>query len=275
MKYLILLIISISLMAERVVINFAPLPMVKSEIILKEYDPVLNYLEKETGYIFNLVYYADYATLLQKVQDGSVDIAFLGPLPYVELKKTAPKVQPIIRFLNAKGEDRYSCTLFTSLYNDITLLDLHNKTVALTQKLSTCGYLSMENILQKNGLSLKSNRYEYTGSHSNSILSVIIGDSLAGGAKTSIVEEYTHIGLKPLIQTEKLPGFLWVASEQLSKTVIARIKEAMLKLKPLTVPKDAIITKNWGKNIRYGAINSSDADYNIIRDMLKHIDIPK
>lgn len=275
MKYLIFLVIYISLIAgEQKVIKFAPLPMFKSEIILKEYEPVLSYLQQETGYKFDMVYYADYALLLQKIKSGEVDVAFLGPLPYVELKRMAPNVQPIIRFLNAKGDDKYSCTLFTSAQSSISLAQFTNRSVALTQRLSTCGYLSMENLLQKNSLSLKSNHYEYTGSHSNSVLSVVIGDSDAGGAKTSIVQEYSHLGLKPLAQTLKLPGFLWVGSQNLSKPILQKIKQAMLKLMPLTNPEHTLITRQWGKNMRYGAINANDHDYDVIRDMLEHIKIP-
>ena len=78
-----------------------------------------------------------------------------------------------------------------------------------------------------------------------------------------------------MAQTEELPGFLWVGSQKLPKQVIETTKQAILKLSPLKNSEDASITKQWRKNIRYGAVDAYDYDYDVIRDMLEHITIPE
>jgi phosphonate transport system substrate-binding protein len=277
MKLLILIsLLYLSLAAEERPLTIAPLPMVKSEILLKEYQPLLDYLEAETGHPFRLVYYADYAALLKNIAEGKVDLAFLGPLPYVELRRTNSRIRPIARFLNARGDDRYTCSLFTSVRHSVGAIeDLEGKSIALTQRLSTCGYLAMEHLLSRHSRSLEHNHYEFTGSHTNAIFGVVVGDFDAGGAKTSIVDAYRHLGLKELAQTEPLPGFLWVASESLSDTLYARVKQAILRLEPLQNPEDAEITRHWRSNIRYGAVEARDSDYDVIRKMLQQLTLPE
>jgi phosphonate transport system substrate-binding protein len=277
MKLLSLIILfCLSLAAEERTVAIAPLPMVKSEVLLKEYRPLLEYLEAETGHSFKLVYYADYAALLKNIAAGKVDIAFLGPLPYVELRRKNSRIRPIVRFLNAKGDDQYTCSLFTTVNHTIGAVeDLENKSIALTQRLSTCGYLAMEHLLSRHGFSLQKNDYEFTGSHTNAIFGVVVGDFDAGGAKTSIVDAYRHLGLKVLAQTEPLPGFLWVASETLSEALYERVKHAMLRLDPLHNPEDAEITRRWRSNIRYGAVEARDSDYDVIRKMLQQLTLPE
>ena len=265
----------IPLFAGERVIRFAPLPMVKSETILKQNQPALDYLETRTGYKFKMVYYADYATLLEKIKNGEVDVAFLGPLPYVTLQQMGAHVQPIVRFLNKKGKDKYTCSLFTRKGSGLKTADLHGKRIALTQRLSTCGYLSMENLLRRVHSSLEQNRYKYMGTHSNSVLAVVMGDADAGGAKTSIVQGYRHLQLSILLETDPLPGFLWVAAAALPGSVVTAIRDAMLRLHPLTHAADAKITQSWWKGIRYGAVPARDRDYDIIRDMLQHVTIPQ
>ncbi len=274
-KYTLLFLAVIPLFAQERVIRFAPLPMVKSEIILKQNQPALDYLEKATGYTFKMVYYADYATLLEKIKDGEVDVAFLGPLPYVTLQQMGAHAQPIVRFVNKKGEDKYTCSLFVRQDSGLKASDLHDKRIALTQRLSTCGYLSMENLLRSAGSSLEKNRYKYMGTHSNSVLAVVMGDADAGGAKTSIVKGYRHLQLHRLLETGPLPGFLWVATSALPKPVVTAIRDAMLRLHPLDNAADARTTHTWWKSIRYGTVPARDQDYDVVRDMLKHVTIPK
>lgn len=277
MKFPTLLLLFCAAMAagERPIV-IAPLPMVKSEILLKEYQPLLDYLEAETGHPFRLAYYADYAALLKNIAAGRVDIAFLGPLPYVELRRKNSRIRPIVRFLDAEGEERYTCSLFTSLRHTVGAVgELEGKSIALTQKLSTCGYLAMEHLLSRHGTSLERNRYEFTGSHTNAIFGVVVGDFDAGGARTSIVDAYRHLGLTVLAQTEPLPGFLWVASESLGDALYGRVKRAILRLDPLHHPEDAEITRHWRTNIRYGAVEARDSDYDVIREMLRQTPLPE
>ena len=277
MKNIFIIIISIlSSLFSADVIKIAPLPMVKSQKLLNQYIPMLKYLEKKTKLKYEIVYVGDYDKLIQKLINSEIDIAFLGPLPYVEITKRCKFIIPLVRFLNSKGEEQYNCSIFSRKNSFIDLKNLKDKKVALTQKYSTCGFLAVEQMLQNNHSSLKNNSYDFTGSHSNAILEVILGNYAIGGAKSSIVKSYEHIGLKILATSQKFPGFVFVAkSNHFSKKTINKIKKALLDLKPLTSKKDKEITKEWGKNLKYGVVEAKDSDYNTIREILKKIELPK
>ena len=257
-------------------IRIAPLPMVQSEVIVQGYQSLIAYLEAELGIPFELVYYADYDLLLQKIAEKEIDIAFLGPLPYIELTRRTSDVRPMIRFVEADGDDTYTCTLFTTDYHAIdTIKELRGRKIALTQRYSTCGYLAVERMLNESGESLQNMDYRYTGSHTNVILDVTMGDFDAGSAKTSIVKKYAHLGLKKLKESPRFPGFLWVSSTALDANVHEKIKRLMLSLDPRHNPEHAKITAAWIKNIRFGAVEAKDSDYDAIRGMLKSISIPE
>lgn len=158
-------------------IRFAPLPMQKAETVIRQTTPFLEHLQKETDFNFTISYSPNYDTLIQKFINGEIDIAYLGPLPYVNLHRQFPDAKPLVRFLSPEGEPDYTCCIITRSHSGITANSLFKaRSAALTQHSSTCGYLITEKILRKHNLSLsKDLSYTYTGSHSNSVLSVIFG----------------------------------------------------------------------------------------------------
>ena len=259
------------------VIRVAPLSMEKSDTVVQQYKPMLDYLEQRTGHRLVIVYSSNYADMLHKIETGEIDVAYLGPLPYVALRKQYPHIEPLVRFLNRDGEATYTCSIVTRSDSGIDSLHaLSGKTIALTQPLSTCGYLMSEALLRKEGSSMQSGMaYSYTGSHVNSLLAVILGERDVGGAKTNIAEKYTHFGLKILATTPDLPGFLLIANTKtLPAEVRSRIREALLALKPLNNAKERALTASWGVQLRYGTVPARPGDYDLIEKALSDIKIP-
>ncbi|MEA2027420.1 MAG: PhnD/SsuA/transferrin family substrate-binding protein [Campylobacterota bacterium] len=257
-------------------VNFAPLPMVKSQKLIEQYMPMLHYLEKKLNIKFNIIYARDYDTLIDKLSRGQIDIAFLGPLPYVEATSRYPQIKPLVRFLDATGRDYYTCSMFRLKEHNITLDKITNRNFALTQKYSTCGFLATQQILNQYKTSLEKNNYIFIGSHTHAILEVILGKSDLGVAKSSIVDQYSHFKLKTVAKSDPFPSFLLVYQTQHIPTrTIEKIKEALLALHPLSKSSDANITKLWGKNLKYGVVEAKDSDYDSIRNILQSIELPQ
>lgn len=257
-------------------INFAPLPMVKSQKLLEQYLPMLEYLEKEVSVKFNILYVQNYNELLNKLGTYQIDLSFLGPLPYAEASSRYPHIQPLVRFLDAQGKDHYTCTLFKLQDSPLDMQTLSNKNFALTQKYSTCGFLATQKILNDHNHSLTQNLYNFSGSHTNAILEVVLGNSDLGCAKSSIVHQYQHFGLKTLAISDPFPSFLLVYhTHNIPQKIINQIKEALMKLQPLSNSQDANTTQKWGKNLKYGVVEAKDSDYNTIRRLLQTIELPK
>lgn len=249
-------------------LRFTPLPLEDRKILLSQFRPMLDYLQRETGLEYQFRVYENYGKILQALQDDAVDLAYLGPLPYILLTREDADFEPLVRFLNAEGGSYYTCSLVAFGDNPVELADLVEQPIALTQPYSTCGYLLTETLLRRHGRSLAQNRFDYTGSHSESILSVVRGTHVVGAAKSSIVDKYRHLHLRVIAESGPLPGFLLVANTRTTTAAQRqRIRAALTGLKPLRDAAARRTTQDWGDNIRYGAIPARDADYEPIRGL--------
>lgn len=263
MKYLFVsLLLSSVLFAKP--IRFAPLPMDIAPKLHTQYSNMLEYLTKETGLEFEFVYCANYEEIIQKFQNQEIEVAELGPLPYLKLAKTIPTTKPLLTFLTPNGDEFYRCQLFTFDDNINHLSDLHlyNPHIFLTSEHSTCGTLMMSDILYSVGKNLRDLNSSFSGTHSNVVLENLLTPNAIGGIKSTVYTNYEHLGLKTLAVSTKIPGFTFaVNTKLLSHIQMKLIQDAILKLKPLQNRSDWEITKKWGKNIRYGAIKPKKDAY--------------
>lgn len=252
-----LFIANLSILAKDTLI-FAPLPMLDKKVVFDEFYPMKISLEKKLNKKIDFYYAKDYAELLKDFESLKIDLIYLGPLPYVKLKENFKDAEPIIHFKEKNGNSFYTCS-FVKFLNTQKI-----KKIALTQPLSTCGYLSVNYLLN---YKLEDYSYNYLGKHDDVALNIIKGNFDAGGLKSSIAQEYFHLGLEEISKTENLPGFALVANNKtLDDDFIKELKDIFLKL-------DKNDYSKWGKNIKYGFETASDNDYDVLRKMLDKTDI--
>ncbi len=245
------------------VIRLAPLPTINSQSILKQYEPMARYLSSAIGEKIEIAYYADYRQVVTALRDGEVQLAVLGPVPYVMARREQRAIIPLVRFLESNGEEEYTCTLFVREKSTVREAGLiKNLDISLPQKLSTCGYFGAEEILRSYSLSVKQNRFSYAGSHSNVVLSILLGESDAGVVKTSIFRQYIHHGLVPLAETKPFPGFALASLEHgLLGAQKEKIIRALTVLNPRTNLRDKKLMASWSAELRNGAIRANPEDY--------------
>lgn len=250
-------------------IRFAPLPMENRETVVKQFRPMTAFLEQRLNLTIDYVYSDNYADILTRFRQSQVDVAYLGPLPYVQLRAPYVQARPMVRFKEKSGNTSYTCALITVPDADFHLPDANQKKIALPQPLSTCGYLSASGLRRAHGSLLENNYYRYVGKHDTVALSVIRGEFDAGGLKTAIARKYAHMGLQILAETPPLPSF---APQTLSAALISSICQELTALTPDR--KDNPLLASWGDNIRFGAVMASDGDYQVVRDFLADAVIP-
>ena len=254
-------------------LRFAPLPMEKRETVLSRFRPLTEYLSHKLQVKIDYVYAPDYAKLLAKFRRSEIDIAYLGPLPYVELRDSYPEAKPLLFFKESPSTVTYTCALVTFPDNNFDAWHGKAQKIALTQPLSTCGYLSTNGLMRNYGNSLAANNYRYIGTHDEVALAVIRGDYAAGGLKTTVARKYSHMGLFILSETPPLPAFaLVVNTRTLTAERIAGIKNAMMQLESSL--SDQQSPKNWNDAIGNGVAEAHDSDYKVIRDLLGSAHIP-
>lgn len=256
-------------------IRFSPLPLMSEEVVSEHFRPFVSYLSDVTETEIEQVYFKNYQVLIEGLADNQIDLAFLGPLPYVMLKRRMPDVVPLARFLDADGKATYTCAL-ASFTDEIDLQEVSfAKPIAIPQPYSTCAYLMTENFLRKRRESLKKHPFYYAGNHEESALDVVRGKASLAGLKTEIGQVYSKLGLHLFEQQTPLPRLLLVANPRtLSAEQISLIKSKILELDPLHNPDHRQVTASWGYEIRYGAIPVEEGDYRYIEELLSEIEIP-
>jgi phosphonate transport system substrate-binding protein len=251
---------------------FAPLPMEQPEEVVKQFKPMLNFLEQRLGVKIEIRYSSSYAEILERFRTGQIDLAYLGPLPYVSLRENHPQAEPLVHFLEKDGQATYSCALFGS--DQRLEKPLRNKTFALTQPLSTCGYLAVDGLLRQRGERLDQQRFRYLEKHDEAVLAVARGDYDFGGAKTSIAKNYAHLGIVVLAETPPLPSFALVAnSRRLSAERMSQLRRTLAELEPKG--RNRSLMSTWGPQLRNGAVGADDSDYDVLRRLRRQASIPE
>jgi len=259
--------------AERTAIRFAPLPMENRESIVLQFRPMIDFLQKKLGLPIEFVFCEDYGQILDKFTAGAIDLAYLGPLPYVALRAQDPQAEPLLHFKEANGQPRYTCAVIALADAHLNLRALADRRIALTQPLSTCGYLAVEGLLRQQGGSLAQNSYRYLDKHDAVALAVVRGEFDAGGAKTAIVKKYAHLGLSVVAETPPFPGFGLIANRAtLPEHAIKATQDALTRLDPAGADRELLA--DWGEFVRYGSIVASDHDYDAVRAFKGNLEIP-
>ncbi len=255
--------------------TFAPLPMEDPATVMRQFKPLLAYLGQQTGHDFRIQYSKDYGELLRRFRAGEIDLAYLGPLPYVDLKAGYGAAMPLVHFLEKSGQADYTCALISAGMLNAGF-DKRNMRVALTQPLSTCGYLAADTMLKAQGADLHKSLFRYLGRHDDVALSLVRGDFDLGVVKTALARRYEHLGIRILMETERLPAFSLIAnSSRIPKRELEFIRSELIRLQPASSSADARITATWGENIRHGATPAHDADFDSIRRMRGKLRIPE
>jgi len=244
------------------VINFAPLPTRPKEELLARHYPLLKYLEKKTNYKFEFVYIRDYDELLKALAEGKVQLISAGGLPYLKLKQIFPDAELVASFKNETGSNTYECVCFTSFHGPDNLKKVKGP-IALTQRISVCGYFSANILLSSVKKDINKLEYKHFDSHKDVIHWVLSGKYEMGCAREDIIKSYKGYGLKVLGTTGPWPEFVIVANPQkLQRDKIEKIRKALLSIDPEEA-KDLVEGK-------YGFAPAKDEDFEVIKKYEKY-----
>lgn len=199
-------------------------------------QPLINYLASKLNREIKIRYIENHKELLNEFVKGNVDIAHLGPVPFIVLKNKYKHYEPIAMVNEKDGSYYYRCIFFTTIDKEMGIKQV--KKVAMTNPLSTCGYTFVYNVFKKNKLNIENVKYEYIGNHEDVIQKVLAGFYDAGGVKESVFEQYRNLGLKSLYISDELPAFLIIANAKtVSKKDIETIKMSLFNMKKDEVDK--------------------------------------
>jgi phosphonate transport system substrate-binding protein len=202
--------------------------------VIRESQPLLSYLEKETGAKIELTVPTNYAAAVEAIASDQVDIAYLGGFTYVQASKRAGVV-PLVQ----RDRDQNFHSLFiTQVDSNISnLSDLKGHTFAFGDVNSTSGHLMPEYFMRESKVDPDViARAIYSGGHDATALAVANKKVDAGALDETVYQRMVKDGkidpskVKVFYTTPPFYDYIWVARKGLDPKLAESFTAAFLKL---------------------------------------------
>lgn len=261
------------------VLRFSMIPTEETTQELTLYEPMVNQLKAATGKNVEFFLPTSYASVVEAMLGGFVDIGMHGPYSYVIAQEKDPTLKVFATYAKHKGHFQeegpgYKAVLVSRSDSGIEKIeDLKGKVVGLTDPASTSGNLlprvSFTEVIGED-LEDHFSRVVYTGGHDLSAIAVLEEQVDVAFVAThrldnvidrglAKMEDYNVIWSSPVI-----PQDPFVVSGKLCDDLVGQITNAFLTL------GDSEEGKAYLKNVNASKfVAMTDADYDIIRALKK------
>lgn len=245
-------------------LRVALLPDENASTIIKNNQPLKDYLEATLGKKIELIVTTDYSSMIEAMRHGRIDLAYFGPLSYV-LARQRSEIEPFVA-LKSKGSTTYQSVVIASAASGIKKIeDIKGKNMAFGDKASTSSHLIPKSVLAEKGLNSGRDYEEhFVGSHDAVAMAVQNGHAQAGGLSRPIFESLVE---RKIIDSSKVtvveyskpfPQYPWTMRSNLKPELKEKIRSAFLKL------KDPAVLKPF-KADGFEAI--TDKHYDVVRNL--------
>lgn len=261
------------------VLRFSMIPTEETTQELTLYQPLVQQLKAKTGKNIEFYLPTSYASVVEAMLGGFVDIGMHGPYSYVIARERDPSLEVFATYAKHKGHFQeegpgYRAVLVSRSDSGIEKIeDLAGTVVGLTDPASTSGNLlprvSFTDVI---GAELEDHfsRVVYTGGHDLSAIAVIEGQVDVAFVAThrldnvidrglAKMEDYNVIWSSPVI-----PQDPFVVSGNLCDDLVEQITQAFLTLGETEQGQEYLKNVNASKFVAM-----TDADYDIIRALKK------
>ncbi|MBF0263292.1 MAG: phosphate/phosphite/phosphonate ABC transporter substrate-binding protein [Magnetococcales bacterium] len=219
------------LAAEEAIVRFGVIPLLNSIELTERFSPLLHQLEQALGQPVRLEVPADFRTLVERVGKQEIDIAYLGPVPYLQLTEQYGP-HPILAMEELKGSKHYHGVIFVRGDSPIRELgDLVGKRFAFGDPGSTMNHTLPMQMLTQAGVSLTDlAEHAFVGNNQNVVLSVLMGQFDAAGVKEDIYNQYADRGMRVIAESLPVPNLHFVAGRHQSAAWVEKVRATMLDL---------------------------------------------
>lgn len=255
-------------------LKVALLPDENAGTVIKNNQPLKDYLERSLGKKIELIVTTDYSSMIEAMRFGRIDLAYFGPLSYV-LARQKSEIEPFVA-LKAKGSTTYQSVVIANTSAGIKRIeDIKGKNMAFGDKASTSSHLIPKSVLAEKSLDAgKDYQEHFVGSHDAVAMAVQNGHAQAGGLSRPIFESLVErkiidpAKVAVLEYSKPFPQYPWTMRSNLKPELKEKIRSAFLSL------KDPVVLKPF-KAEGFDVI--TDKHYDVVRDLgpLLKIDIAK
>jgi phosphonate transport system substrate-binding protein len=245
-------------------------PYLTAKELLERFTPLINYLSKTLDKPVILRVAKTYASHIERVGEDQVDIAYLGPVPYVKLVKNYGH-KHLLAKIKVKGKSTFRGAIIVPKNSPIkTLTDLRGKRFAFGSPNSTMSHFVPRFVLWKAGITVEQlSHYQFIKYHENVVWGVLIGAFDAGAIKEDILNQYAVQGIRVLKWTPPIAVHVFVATQRFPQQQVKKLQTLLLNLNEH--PKGKTILTSIKKSIT-GVEAANDEDYNELRVILQTVE---
>ncbi len=242
--------------------KFGLLPQLPEQQMREMYTPLAQYLEKETGLKVTLVIPKDFATYTKQATAGDFDIGYTNPNVYIDIKKAVPQAEPL-----AGLPKKLTGVFIVAEDSPIkSIKELKGKKVSFVGTDSAAGYVAQMLELQKVGIKKEDMTIIFAGKPSKVAEAVRDGKADAGGMPEGVFKKLPFVDMMRVIgKTIELPNWVFHTTKNTDKTTASKVKDALLKLKPLSAEADRVLKKAELD----GFVPKTDKDFDPMREAAK------
>lgn len=237
--------------------------------IIRESQPFIDYLEKETGAKVELTVPTNYAAVVEAVANDRVDIAYFGGFTYVQASARSGAT-PLVQ----RERDQAFHSLFITAPDSAihSLADLKGHSFAFGDVNSTSGHLMPAYYMRQQGVDqMVTDKAIYTGGHDATALAVANKKVDAGALDELVLERMIKEGklnesqVRVFYTTPPFFDYVWAARGGLDHAKAEAFTNAMLKLDAGNPEHKAVLQLlNASKYVR-----AEDASYAPLRQAAK------
>ncbi|MDQ3802572.1 MAG: putative selenate ABC transporter substrate-binding protein [Acidobacteriota bacterium] len=249
----------------RQTLRLSMIPTTDPGKVVRESQPLIAYLESETGAKIELTVPTNYAAVVEAIANDQVDIAYLGGFTYVQASKRAGVV-PLVQ----RDRDQNFHSLFITQQDSgiNSLADLKGRTFAFGDVNSTSGHLMPEYFMRESKVDPEViTRAIYTGGHDATALAVANKKVDAGALDETVYQRMAKEGkivpsqVRVFYTTPPFYDYIWAARKGLDPRLADSFTAAFLKLDANNPTHKAILDLlNAAKYVR-----AEDGSYDKLR----------
>ena len=259
---------SAALAAEKIdTLRFGLLPTEEAVEMVRQFQGVADHVGKAVGLPTTIFVSQSYNALIEAMEAGKIDVAYLGGSTYVAAYNKGLGVVPMA-VARLQGRTYYKSCIITRPDSGIkTLQDLKGKSFAFVTPTSTSGGVGPRFYLNKNGINPEEffKSLIYAGKHDSVFLAVKNKKVDAGAVGDLYFSRWKERGLlkfskydEPndnlkdspdlyLLGCQKVPGTPMVGRKKLGKEMIAKITKALTSLPFAAIDK----LRFWGATEKF------------------------
>jgi phosphonate transport system substrate-binding protein len=244
--------------------------------MLRNYEPVKQYLAKTLGLPVELKVTMDYNGAIEAMRAKHIEMAWFGPFSYVLAAEVAGAEAIVNGVRRDTGTSTYKTVFVTHKDSGIkSIKELTGRSLAFVDPASTSGYLIPMSILKREGYTPEKDfkTTVYAGTH-NAVQLAVKNRKVDVGADsdTSFARMVKAGEIDPKVnvvihESAPIPGSPLVIRGDLDAAFKKRVQKALLDMDEQTIFQ----VRGWGDIARYQPV--TDKDYDVIRDVAKVLNL--